>query len=253
MEVYDPLDVLKGGVVHLHYLKIRFSRFFNQQRKAPTPAPLEPAEHMMCRIREGDVAWAPAMSFALRAAIGVPALARMGAPSVGFKAPLGGGTAATAGSTAPGSTVPGVIGPGTTAVDGSVGGVSQMGTLSVSALTAMLKQARGGGTQANAGDGGKAAPMKNAGFAQTLFGEIQERMRKGKRIASRLVRDMITAGTLPPLPLSKVDGKAMCLAWHTKGMCNPGQCPRAADHVNYSVEEYGQLSTWCKTNYPKAE
>ena len=64
--------------------------------------------------------------------------------------------------------------------------------------------------------------MKNAGFAQTLFGEIQERMRKGKRIASRLVRDMITAGTLPPLPLSKVDGKAMCLAWHTKGMCNPG-------------------------------
>ena len=64
---------------------------------------------------------------------------------------------------------------------------------------------------------------------------------------------MITAGTLPPLPLSKVDGKAMCLAWHTKGMCNPGQCPRASDHVNYSVEEYGQLSTWCKTHYPKAE
>ena len=69
----------------------------------------------------------------------------MGAPSVGFKVPLGDGTAATAGSTAPGLTVPGVIGPGTTAVDGSVGGVSQMGTLSVSALTAMLKQARGGG------------------------------------------------------------------------------------------------------------
>ena len=123
-----------------------------------------------------------------------------------------------------------------------------MGTMSVSALTAMLRKAKEG-----EGGGNAKTPVKNPGFLQTLFGEIQERMRNGKRIASRAVRDMITAGTIPPLPLSKVDGQPMCLAWHTKGMCNPGSCPRAADHVVYSVEEYAPLCGWCKTHYPKAE
>ena len=88
--MHDPTLQHVKGVVHLHYLKIRFGQFFNQQRKLPTPTPLEVAENMMCCIRDEDVAWAPAMSFALRAAISVPALSRMGAPAAGFKAPLGG-------------------------------------------------------------------------------------------------------------------------------------------------------------------
>lgn len=66
------------------------------------------------------------------------------------------------------------------------------------------------------------------------------------------VREKIKRGDLPPLPLSKSDGKSMCLAWHTKGICNP-DCPRAADHVVYSAEEYTPLCGWCTENYPKDE
>jgi hypothetical protein len=49
-----------------------------------------------------------------------------------------------------------------------------------------------------------------------------------------------------------VDQQPMCLAWHTKGMCNPA-CPRVNDHVDYTDAEYGPLSSWCSDHYPKAE
>ena len=62
---------------------------------------------------------------------------------------------------------------------------------------------------------------------------------------------MIKLGKILKLPCSKVDGKEMCLAWHTKGMRNPGQCLRECDHVEYSEQEYAPLSQWCKDNYPK--
>ena len=65
------------------------------------------------------------------------------------------------------------------------------------------------------------------------------------------MRDLIAKGELPDLLIPKVDGKPMCLAWHVKGMCNPEACPRAPDHVEYSVEEYQPLGGWCAQNYPK--
>ena len=99
--------------------------------------------------------------------------------------------------------------------------------------------------------GGSKMLTKNQWFHQVLFGIYRDREVGGKRVASRAVRDAIKEGKLPPLLLLKVDGKEMCLAWHTQGMCNPGQCPRECDHVEYSEQEYAPLNQWCKDNYPK--
>ena len=94
-------------------------------------------------------------------------------------------------------------------------------------------------------------PTKNQWFHQVLFGGYKDSEVGGKKIASNAVREAIKEGKLSPLPLSKVDGKEMRLAWHTKGMCKPGQCPREYDHVEYSEQEYAQLTQWYKDNYPK--
>jgi hypothetical protein len=48
-----------------------------------------------------------------------------------------------------------------------------------------------------------------------------------------------------------VDGNAMCLAFHVKGMCNQ-QCGRNADHVEYNGTEYAPLVEWCTEHYPAA-
>ena len=90
----------------------------------------------------------------------------------------------------------------------------------------------------------------NRWFNTDLVGAYRDRVVKGMRIASRSVRDMIRQGTIPQLPLLKVDGEAMCLVWHTKGMCNPGYCPRRCDHVRYTRSEYAQLHQWCRDHYP---
>ena len=83
---------------------------------------------------------------------------------------------------------------------------------------------------------------KNQWFYQALFGKYIDREVGGRRVASRSVHDLIRLGKIPKLWCSKVDGKKMCLAWHTKGMCNPGQCLRERDHVEYSEPEYALLS-----------
>ena len=84
-----------------------------------------------------------------------------------------------------------------------------------------------------------------------MFGECRDRTVGGRKITSRSVRKTIKLGKIPPLPLLKVDWKEMYLAWHTKGMCNPGQCPQEYDHVEYSEQEYAPLSQWCRDNYPR--
>jgi len=94
---------------------------------------------------------------------------------------------------------------------------------------------------------------ENAAFHHVLFGAIKTRTVGGKTVKSRDVREKIRKGELPQLPPSKADGAPMCLACHTKGICNP-ECPRAADHaVIYSAEEYQPLIGWCDLNYPKDE
>ena len=108
-------------------------------------------------------------------------------------------------------------------------------------------------TSEDASTAGTNKGKENTAFHQGLFGLIKTRTVDGKTVKSRDVQEKIKKGELPPLPPSKVDGEPMCLAWHTKGICNP-DCPRAADHAAiYSVEEYQPLCGWCELNYPKDE
>jgi hypothetical protein len=88
----------------------------------------------------------------------------------------------------------------------------------------------------------------NLHFNVGLFDVFKNRGSTGK-FASRAIRYKITNGDLPALPLSKVDGQAMCLPFHVKGMYNQ-QCNRNADHVEYSGTELTPLGDWCTANYP---
>jgi hypothetical protein len=90
------------------------------------------------------------------------------------------------------------------------------------------------------------ATASNPHFLEGTFGHY----RKLTSVKTRGIRRQIKDGVLPALPVSKVDRQPMCLAWHTKGQCNL-RCPRAADHVAYTVGELGNLVAWCTTHYPK--
>ena len=126
---------------------------------------------------------------------------------------------------------------------------------------ASLSASGGGGTGGRSGGGRGGGggdtdnPNENGNFNLPLFGTYKTRKVDGKIVKSKAVRDMIAAGELPSLPLSKVprteDPKTMCLAWHTKGMCYVG-CPHNFDHIKYTVAEYAPLKAWCEEHYPKA-
>ena len=90
------------------------------------------------------------------------------------------------------------------------------------------------------------ATASNPHFLEATFGKY----RKLTNVKARAIRRKITDGVLPALPLSKVDQQPLCLAWHTKGQCNV-RCPRAADHVAYTLGELGNLVAWCASHYPK--
>lgn len=51
------------------------------------------------------------------------------------------------------------------------------------------------------------------------------------------------------LPLSRIDGKPRCLAFHAKGVCNPN-CGRMMDHVAYTNEQDDELVAWCEECFP---
>jgi hypothetical protein len=109
-----------------------------------------------------------------------------------------------------------------------------------------------GGLGSTSGGGGGGQSKGNPKYNAGLFGEYKTRKDENNRaIRSKDIRAKIKSGELPALPPSKVDPSiSMCLAWHTKGMCNP-DCPCARDHeAEYSNEEYKPLKSWCATNYP---
>ena len=86
----------------------------------------------------------------------------------------------------------------------------------------------------------------NDDFNEALFGEYRAR-----NVPSKVIRKKIEEGKLPALPMSKFcTTKPMCLAWHTKKVCN-GSCPLHYDHVKYSPAEYRPLKAWCAANYPE--
>ena len=102
------------------------------------------------------------------------------------------------------------------------------------------------------GGGGEKTSVDNTHYNEQLFGEYKKRKSgDGRAIKSKDIRKMIADGELPKLPPSKRNPLiSMCLAWHTKGMCNVG-CPCADDHkAQYSATEYQPLTQWCSAHYP---
>ena len=90
--------------------------------------------------------------------------------------------------------------------------------------------------------------LDNTHFNNALFGTY-----KSTSVKSAVLRKKVAAGTIGPLPMSKVDSTMpMCLAWHTKGLCN-SNCPCACDHVVYSTTEYVPMVKWCKEEGYKSE
>ena len=83
-----------------------------------------------------------------------------------------------------------------------------------------------------------------------LFGRFKRRKdpSTGREYSAKRVRDEATK----PLPDSKSGRGQMCLAYHCKGLCN-ANCPRAADHIHYTDEQYQQLITWCDECYPGSD
>ena len=83
--------------------------------------------------------------------------------------------------------------------------------------------------------------VTNEEFNEALF-----RSYKTSAVKAKTVRDRVKAGTIPPLPTSTRDStKPMCLAWHTKGVCNVN-CPCSYDHIAYTDLEYAPLAAWCR-------
>ena len=90
---------------------------------------------------------------------------------------------------------------------------------------------------------GSNSRLSNVNFNSQLFGSYRT-----SSVRCAEIRRRIAAGDKPALPLSKIDQQAMCLAWHCKGQCNAA-CPRSADHVSYTAEEYAPLKAWCLANF----
>jgi hypothetical protein len=86
--------------------------------------------------------------------------------------------------------------------------------------------------------------VDNNDFNNTLFG-----LYKTSQVKSAELRKKVKEGTLPALPLSQIqaDLPTMCLAWHTKGLCNMN-CPRKVNHVTNAPIEYTGMVEWCSDN-----
>ncbi len=90
--------------------------------------------------------------------------------------------------------------------------------------------------------------LDNTHFNSSLFGPY-----KSTSVKSAVLRKKVADGTIGPLPMSKVDSTMpMCLAWHTKRLCN-SNCPCACDHIVYSTTEYAPMVKLCKEEGYKSE
>jgi hypothetical protein len=228
----EPLSLSRAkGVFHIYYLSLRASEYFRAQSQSDLPVSLPDPLELMKEIRMTRT-WVPNISTTFKKLIKLDELCRLGKPA-----------------------------PSDIDIrdDSSmISGFTSASTLTgIQSLLQQLSSTRGGGGGGGRGGGSGTPPGGAAGAAQSpqfnesLFGEIKNRKIGSKTIRSRDVRMKIESGDIPELPPSKVDKQPMCLAWHTKGMCNPN-CPRAADHIEYSSAEYAPLCRWCSSHYPSA-
>ena len=88
--------------------------------------------------------------------------------------------------------------------------------------------------------------VNNTHFNDNLFQAYRD-----SPTSCRSIRNKVRNNELPAIPVSKVDHKPMCIAWHLKGMCN-SNCSRTGDHVAYTTAEYSDLTQWCTANFPLA-
>lgn len=125
----------------------------------------------------------------------------------------------------------------------------------MSSLSGASSQGTGGtpgnggpsGSLSTGGDSNQNQRVDNTAFNSSLFLSYKESAVKCKEL-----RKKIKENKLESLPDSKVDPKLkMCLAWHTKGMCNTG-CPMHVDHVAYTAEQLKPMVKWCEDNYHKS-
>ena len=186
------------GVYYLQFWALQWSLYWREQKRSAARIPLGSPKELIDLIDMGKQ-WEPAISTSLAASLKLSSLGRFSKDKAGMGVDNDSKTLATIATTR-------------------------------SALTGLTI-----GTGQITGTVGDGKGKENANFHHVLFGDIKLRTVAGNTVKSRDVRDKIRKGELPPLPPSKADGQPMCLAWHTKGICNP-DCPRAPDHgVIYSV------------------
>lgn len=107
----------------------------------------------------------------------------------------------------------------------------------------------GGGGQPEPKDT-KQLNLTNPNYNEALFGEFRNRKgSNGRQISLGDWKKEAIARN--PLPKSKFGLPSMCLAWHSKGLCN-SNCRVIGDHQSYSASEYQPLVQWCQENWPAA-
>jgi hypothetical protein len=194
-------------VYHLQWLSLKLTKYFSQiDRNLGDVRP--PDSHEIINFFQEQQQWEPNLTETFTSRYNLRAFLGLHSRSL----PLSRGSVPSVGSTTEGSTVSGLTLPS------GVGGGSKAGATAASGK-------------------GVDSRVKNEAFNEGLFGAY-----KTSALKSKAIRDKIKAGTIPALPFSKRDGaKPMCLAWHTKGVCN-ANCPCLYDHVAYSADEYAPMS-----------
>jgi hypothetical protein len=219
MNAYDPgwaayptyIPQLRGlkGVYHLQWLSLKLTRYFGQldrnMAEVRVPDPHEIVDHIQEQRQ-----WEPNLTETFASRYNLRALLGLHTrgTSLGGSLPSLGATSTSTGSTISSVTFPSPASPPLPA-----------------AATVSSASSR----------------VTNEKFNEALFGSY-----KTNALKAKAVRDKVKAGTIPPLPTSIRDSsKPMCLAWHTKGVCNEN-CPCAYDHVAYSTTEYAPMAAWCR-------
>ena len=101
-----------------------------------------------------------------------------------------------------------------------------------------------------AADAGTVGSNARSRLNNTKFDPIFQRFKELSGISCSDLRKKIAAEKIPALPVSKVDGGPMCLAWHVRAECNQ-VCGRKCEHVEYASTEYTDLLTWCDANFKR--
>ena len=211
-----PELILACQNYHYKYISTELSEYWKSQGQVPTPQTLGEAKPISKAIQH-EQQWEPILldSFLIQAKV---------YEYCGLPVPVSTRDRLVPTGTVPGSTRDRLVPTGT-------GGVSRG------------YQGTGGQGTRNTAPPGSNRCLNNVNFNLELFGSYHT-----SSVCCAEIRCRIAASNKPPLPLSKFNQQAMCLAWHCKEQCN-GTCPCSADHVAYIAEEYAPLAAWCTANF----